>query len=335
MLERWIHARERGHFSRDNNRRVLPFQWGGEYVGNLAENLDPREYLHQFVEQVLSDSESFFTPPQPVEYSYSDGHLTFPSPIQSAYPENNLTYARFFPANSAERAVILLPHWNADSQAYVALCRLLNRLKLTALRLTLPYHEARKPPHLERADYLISPNIGLTIQACRQAVLETRLAADWLVQRGYRKLAVVGTSIGSCIAFLTFAHDERLAVGVFNHASSYFADVVWTGLTTQHVRQGLEPYISLDELRRFWSVISPQSYVHRLRRTNRKSLVISARYDLSFLPYLTDQFHRELERCEVPFKTVVLPCGHYTSAQFPFKYVDGLVIANYLRNHLR
>lgn len=334
MLERWIHARERARFARDNNRRILPFEWGVEYVGNHAPHVDPRPYLHHFVEQVLSDSDRFFTPTPPVEYSYYDGQLTYASPIQSPYPENNIASARLFPTDSGGRAVIVLPHWNADAQSYVALCRLLNRFKLSALRLTLPYHEARKPAHLERSDYLISPNIGLTIQACRQAVLETRLAAEWLIRQGYPTLAVVGTSIGSCIAFLTFAHDERLEIGVFNHASSYFADVVWTGLTTQHVREGLQPHITLDELRQLWSVISPQSYVHRLQRTKRQCLVVSGKYDLSFLPYLTHHFHQELQRWEVPFKKVVLPCGHYTSAEFPFKYIDGFVIANYLRKHL-
>lgn len=335
MLQRWIHARERACFSRDNNRRVLPFAWGIEHLGGPPQSPDPRRWLHEFVNQALDDSDRFFTPASSVEYSYQDGRLTYPSPIQSPYPENNLVWGRFFPTDSHGRAVIVLPHWNAEAQAYVAFCRLLNWLKLSALRLTLPYHEARKPAHLLRSDYLISPNLGLTIQACRQAVLETRLAADWLIQQGYHALAVVGTSIGSCVAFLTFAHDERFKVGVFNHASSYFADVVWTGLTTQFVRRGLEPHITLDELRQVWSVISPQSYVHRLQRTSRKSLVISGKYDLSFLPELTEHFHQELQRWEVPFKKVILPCGHYTSAEFPFKYIDGLVMANFLRTHLR
>ena len=43
-------------------------------------------------------------------------------------------------------------------------------------------------------------------------------------------MGLIGTSIGSCIAFLTFAHDERFSTGVFIHVSSYYADVVWNGL---------------------------------------------------------------------------------------------------------
>ena len=45
-----------------------------------------------------------------------------------------------------KRAVLVLPQWNSDEQGHVGLCRLMNRFGLTALRLSLPYHDARKPP---------------------------------------------------------------------------------------------------------------------------------------------------------------------------------------------
>jgi hypothetical protein len=216
----------------------------------------------------------------------------------------------------------------------MGLCRLFNSFGLSALRLTLPYHEKRKPIGLERADYLVSPNIGRTLQACRQAVLEVRLAADWLEQQGYYYLGVAGTSIGSCIAFLTFSHDPRLKVGVFNHVSSYFADVVWTGITTQHVRQGLENHVSLPELRIFWSVISPLPFVRKLQSMDKNGLLISARYDLTFLPYLAQQLFNEYRRLGIPCDKFFLPCGHYTSGAFPFKYLDGWVMARYLNKKL-
>ena len=62
-------------------------------------------------------------------------------------------------------------------------------------------------------------------------------------------LGIAGTSLGSCYAFLTSAHDRRLRANVFNLFSLYFADVVWTGLTTRHIRQGLEGRIALEQLR--------------------------------------------------------------------------------------
>jgi len=100
---------------------------------------------------------------------------------------------------------------------------------MSALRLSLPYHDFRMPAELQRADYAVSANVARTVDATRQAVIDTRSCADWLQQQGYERIGLVGTSLGSCYAFLASAHDPRFRVNVFNHCSSHFADVVWTG----------------------------------------------------------------------------------------------------------
>ena len=120
---------------------------------------------------------------------------------------------------------------------HVGLCRLLNRFGLSALRLTLPYHDARRPPELNRADYIVSANIGRTVQACRQAVMDARRAIAWLAKQGYDRIGILGTSLGSCLSLLTAAHEPRVRAQALNHISPYFADVVWRGLSTTHVRE--------------------------------------------------------------------------------------------------
>ena len=111
-------------------------------------------------------------------------------------------------------AVVVLPQWNADEVSHVALCHLLSRLGIAALRLTLPYHEARRPAGFERAEYMVSPNVGRTLQSLRQAVIDTRAAVAWLDSQGYERIGAMGTSIGSCTAFLAFVHDQRIDAGV-------------------------------------------------------------------------------------------------------------------------
>src|SRR6185503_14746465 len=123
-------------------------------------------------------------------------------------------------------AVVVLPQWNAQPDSHVEACRIFNGMGMTALRLTVPYHEARRPPELERADHLVSSNIGRSIQSMRQAVLDTRAAVRWLKEvEGFERIGILGTSIGSCISFLAFTHDMTIDVGVFNHVSGYVADV--------------------------------------------------------------------------------------------------------------
>src|SRR5437870_10908083 len=212
--------------------------------------------------------------------------LRFTSPVRSPHPENNLANARWFPARG-RRAVVLLPHWNSDAIAYTSLCRVLNWMGVAVLRLSMPYHDIRMPAEIRRADYAVSANIGRTLDAARQGVVDIRCCLDWLQEQGYDRLGIVGTSLGSCYAFLAAAHDPRIRLAAFYHASTYFADVVWHGQTTRHIREGLETQIDLDRLRRMWLAISPMVYFDKFARSPKRSLIVYARYDLTFLPELS------------------------------------------------
>ena len=152
---------------------------------------------------------------------------------------------------------MVLPQWNAGADGHVGLCRLLNRFGLSALRLSLPYHDARKPPELNRADYIVSANIGRTLQVCRQAVMDARRAVAWLAKQGYDRIGILGTSLGSCLSLLTAAHEPLIRAQALNHISPYFADVVWRGLrrrTSERRSKGR----STRSAARMWLPISPQ-----------------------------------------------------------------------------
>src|SRR5207302_9368417 len=149
-----------------------------------------------------------------------------------------------------------------------------------ARRLSQPYHDRRMPPGLTRADYIVSSNVARTVQVCRQAVLDARRAIGWLAARGYERIGILGTSLGSCLALLTTAHEPLIRAQALNHISPYFADVVWRGLSTRHVRAGLDGHIDLDLLRALWKPISPRWYLDRLR--DRKTLLVCAHYVLTF-----------------------------------------------------
>ncbi len=346
MLGNFIRAREHKLAQRDKNRIVRPFEWGASFVANDTNNDDEsRHFITQYTQEILQRSEEFYALPFIKDYKLAGDQLTWTSAVQTSSAENNLVHARFFPALAPKgnekvkrpsRAVIVLPQWNADAASHVELCRLLNRFGISALRLTLPFHEARRPPELERADHLISSNIGRTIQSMRQAVLDARAAITWLKEhRGFERIGIIGTSIGSCAGFLTFAHDERLDAAVFNHVSGYFADVTWHGISTQHVRQGFGDEVTLDELREFWLPISPVPYIPRLLKIRPRPMrFIAARHDLTFPAHLTRDVIAEVKRHNIPIDVAWLPCGHYTSGEAPWKYLDGWKIVTFIRKHL-
>lgn len=332
MLARLFHAWERRLAGRTTDRVVRGFEWGLDWIGGGSGAAgSPYDRLRAWSAGMVRDSDRFFHTPPTDRYDLRDDLLSFPSPFRTPHPENNVVHARYFPAAAGaggRRAVVVLPQWNADPGAHVALCRLLARIGISSLRLSLPYHDRRMPPELHRADYIVSANLGRTLQVCRQAVLDARRAAHWLRGRGYERIGILGTSLGSCLALLTAAHEPLIGAAALNHVSPWFADVVWEGLSTAHVRAGLDGHIDLDRLRRLWLPISPEPYVGRMR--GKQVLLVYARYDLSFPVRLSRRLVRGFRRRGVPHRVFVLPCGHYSTGIAPFSWLDGYVLANFL-----
>jgi dienelactone hydrolase len=323
---------------------VRPFEWGAEFVTEHLNGDDPRVVIERASREAVRRSEEFYALAPVEDYELRGERLTWTSAVHTPSAENNIARARLFTAaplkrssvdDDKRRAVVVLPQWNADAESHVALCRLLARVGITALRLTLPYHEERRPADLERADFLVSPNVGRTLQSMRQAVLDTRAAVAWLDAEGYERIGIAGTSIGSCTAFLAFVHDERISAGVFNHVSGYVADVVWRGISTQHVRAGVEDSLTLEELREAWLPISPMTFVGRLEsQSPRPMRFIAARHDLTFPADLSRQVIEGVRATGAPLDVSWLPCGHYTSGERPWVYLDGWKIVGFLRKNL-
>ena len=268
--------------------------------------------------------------------------LRFTSPERTPYPENDLVNARWYPApehkdaSRPRQAIVVLPQWNADAFSHNALCAIFNRMGISALRLSKPYHDIRRPTELERSDYAVSANIGRTLSACRQAVVDIRCCIDWLEEQGYEHFGVLGTSLGSCYAFLASAHDKRIRVNAFNHASTSFGDVVWAGQSTRHIRQALEDAaLTQPRLRELWSAISPISYYDRIASAEaggpqKQTLVVYAEYDLTFPREYSLQVLEAFRRVGLNFERRVLPCGHYTTGETPYKYIDGWYMGSFV-----
>jgi len=368
LYARWMYDWETRLASADNNRVVRPLEWGIEWTrawpcrnGFLPASggAECERYLREYNRRAIASSDEFFAYKTPGDFRLETRELEvfstretpdpaleakvrgkrgeflrFTSPVDTPYAENNQANARWFPANGSS-ALVLLPHWNSDALAYTSLCRVLNRLGISVLRLSMPYHDIRRPAEIRRADYAVSANIGRTLDAARQGVIDARCSLDWLEGQGYKRLGIVGTSLGSCYAFLAAAHDRRIQVAAFNHAATYFSDVVWHGQSTRHILQALEAQIDLERLRGLWAAISPMSYFRQFARWPKQSLVVYARYDLTFLPEFSRQAVAEFRRCGLDPKVAALPCGHYSTGESPYKYMDGYFLASFLGRGFR
>ena len=361
MITSIFHSWEHRLASATKNRIVRPFEWGLDWLsldgaagrggGGAAEELGSEgATIDRYVEEVMRDTHAFFTPPPTRDFEFTpanpersaggeSGTLRFASALTTPYPENNTVAARWFPSAAARRSghargpvVLVLPQWNADAGGHVGLSRLLARCGISALRLSLPYHDVRMPAELERADYIVSANVVRTLQTCRQAVLDARRAMDWLSAQGFERIGILGTSLGSCLSLLTAAHEPRIRAAALNHVSPWFADVVWHGLSTRHVRESLDGNVSLEQLRRIWMPISPMAYLDSMRRT--RSLLVYARYDLTFPVDLSKQLLDRFADHGIPHERFALPCGHYSTGMAPFKFLDAYVLIRFLRRNL-
>jgi hypothetical protein len=343
-------------------------------------------------EAILADSDRFYAYDRPVDFRLEERHpmlfptnvrpetlardaqlhklaadgkvpkarfLRFTSPERTPYAENDLVNARWFPADPVKQvgkpkqAMIVMPQWNADAFSHNALCKLFNRFGISALRLSKPYHDIRRPAELERSDYAVSANIGRTLSAVRQAVVDIRCCLDWLESQGYEQFGVLGTSLGSAYGFLASSHDARLKVNAFNHASAAVGDVVWAGQSTRHIRQALEEAgLTQERVRALWAGASPAHYYGKFAETGKrdqgsgngdqgeaefvkKVLLIYARYDLTFPYEYSLQVVKAFHEHGIVFEEKVLPCGHYTTGETPFQYMDGWWMGSFIYRAFR
>src|SRR5215469_10985855 len=341
--EHAIRRYEHRRWTTDDNRMVRPFEWGVEHLQvptgpssslragewQVASKLqsqngdNPRGLLREYSREAVERSAEWYADEEIRDYRLDGDVLTFTSAMRSPWPENNTVYGQFFPARKNGPAVLVLPNWNAKWHGQVALCRWLQRMGISAMKMSLPYHDRRMAAGHERADQLVGPNIGLTLAANRQAVKDARACLSWLEQRGYTRLGILGTSIGSSVGYITLVHEKRVRAGGFFHVSTYFADVVSQGMTTNHVWEGLRHEVTVDELREFWAPISPMPYVEKGMGAGRNTFMVYGKYDPTFLPELTHQMLGALRSHGAEPRTLELPVGHYSLELSPFSYIAG------------
>src|SRR6202795_2911397 len=157
--------------------------------------------------------------------------------------------------------------------------------------------------------------MGLTLQANRQAVHDSRRCLRWLEQRGHTSIGILGTSLGSSVGYIALMHDTAVKAGGFFHFSTYYADVVSQGMTTNHVWEGLRDHVTVEDLRDFWAPISPMPYVERGLGADRNSFLVYGKYDPTMLPELSRHMLDSLELA-------------------PFSYIAGYRMLTFLRSAL-
>ena len=228
--------------------------------------------------------------------------------------------------------MVVLAQWNSDADGHVGLCKILSKLGIASLRISLPYHDQRMPPELTRADYIVSANVVRTVQVCRQAVLDVRLRAVVAARPGLRPARAARHQP----RFVPVdAHGVPRTAGAGAGAQPRLAVLRRRRLARPVHRtraQGLEGHVDAGQLRELWRPISPWSYLERVRGKN--TLLVYAKYDLTFPVDLSVRLVDEFRRRAIPIEVRMLPCGHYSTGAAPFKYLDGWYLGSFLATRL-
>ena len=132
---------------------------------------------------------------------------------------------------------------------------------------------------------------------------------------------------------LTTAHEPLIKAAALNHISPYFADVVWDGLSTMHVRETLEGNVTLDELRRDVAADQPAADPRARPRTRDPARLRAVRPDVPGRS-VADAGERRSASAGIAHELLVLPCGHYSTGVTPFKWMDGLTLCRFLNRAL-
>ena len=264
------------------------------------------------------DRAGFFTASPPPVMASEASDITWSIKEEAGMPCTGATRLRFYPARARDEATIIVPHMNTLQDDYARMCQALQFFGTSTVRYTLPFHDGRTQDTGPGRRQMVSANLGLTIACVRQSVIEVIALAQHLRERGYRRINLVGISLGTCTATIAGAISELFdTVSVFLMADD-FASVVWRGRATRDVRAALDGNIALPALQDVWDLLHPYRYADLLAGRKVPVLLITGEYDTVMPPDLTANVVRAFRSAGVDLDWRRYQCGHYGLAYPPF-----------------
>lgn len=326
-LDRWDERRaQRG----DEGKKVTEFALDAELAFPNAPKIGSIEEFCVLADQAVADPK-FYDPPYGGDPGFQklDGWLKFPSDIVTDTAENNIVWAKITESGSLRQAMVVFHHWNARTRNR-QIAKFFSKRGITVVEIAMPYHFERSRPGSAHADYMLSPNLGRTIQSIRQAVWDGRNLIRWLKNEGYEDVSVLGMSLGSWVAGLVAAHDLAVSKASLFLTAGSLADMVWSGRATRAIHCSLTPDIQLTDLRRVWAPLDMENYAHRLARPGLGLHIVLAKRDKVVLPELSEEYMQTLIRAGARPSVLQLNCGHYSLAMPPYILLAGLGLKQFL-----
>lgn len=326
-LDRWDEKRaQRG----EEAKKVTACVLNTERAFPDASKLNTIDEFCRLANQAVSDP-SYYDRPAASGHGFErrDEWLTFPSDLPTDVAENNVVWAKITESSSRDQALVIFHHWNASGRNQ-QIAKFFSRWGVTVVEIAMPYHMERSRPGSLYADYMLSADLGRTVQSVRQAVWDGRKLIGWLKNEGYRDVSVLGMSLGSWVAGLVAAHEPAVSKASLFLTAGSLADMVWTGRATRSIRRTLEPAITLADLRQAWAPLTLENYAHDLARADLALHVVLAKRDTVVLPELSQCFIQKLTEAGANPSVLDINCGHYSLAMPPYILMAGWSLKRFL-----
>ena len=326
-LDHWDERRaRRGEQGKGATNLVLDTERAFPHANGIE---DLEEFL-ALADQAAADPTFFDEPSGRLEDFQREGEwLKFPSDVTTDVEQNNVVWAEISESGSFDQAMVVFHHWNATARNR-QIAKFFSRRGITVVQIAMPFHFERRRPSSLHADYMLSANLGRTIQSVRQGVLDGRKLIRWLKSEGYREISVLGMSLGSWVAGAVAAHDTAVSKASMFLTAGSLADMVWTGRATRSIRNSLEPAIELSDLRRAWGPLNLENYVDRLARPDLDLHVVLADRDKVVLPELSQRFMLMVKDAGAKPTILKLNCGHYSLSIPPYIFLAGWGLKRFL-----
>lgn len=332
LLARYMEVKEEELAAADDPLRDCGAFRLGSFESPDRQSYDSADVMAKEVRARCQSADEFYGSIQTADSIVEvNGRIEFSSALRNGANNDRVEVTVDRPSRKVKHAIVIVPHWNARHGSYKTIAISLRLLGFAVYTITLPHHQSRNIVATSQvANEFLNADLGCAIRSVRQSVADVRSLVHWLDAQGYRQISLIGVSLGSCIGALAYAFEPRIGKCALLLTAGDFGEVVWTGRATSHIRKEIEKYVTFEQLREIWCIISPLTFVSRYRQDNRPMLIVSALYDKVVLYRSVKIFVDELREAKAKLTWRVLPCGHYTLGKLPFSVVALGLTARFL-----
>lgn len=245
--------------------------------------------------------------------AFNKFEAVFDSPEPSGKRSNDLVPIQLFVPKSSSGpvpCVLVLHYWGAtDSRVETNMALDLAKRGVASVIMPLPYHLSRTQPGFRSGEEAITPDPEALTKTMGQSIADIKRTIDLVQARDdIRKdrFGITGTSLGSIVAALAVARDERITDAAFVVGGVDLAHILWHSSRVVKERDILRRKgYTEDKLREALSPIEPAQFLPERKLKN--SYVVAAKFDTVIPPVDTEKLIQALGSTQI----LRLDTGHY------------------------